>query len=274
MIFLKNDIVAVLLISLVFVIFHGNASGQTSGDSVFIQVPSPIKKDSIVMKGKLISFKDTVINQCGDTVVFRKEVWIKENDSLYFIVDSIPSVGYWVLMAEDSVVTVRDTVVIIQDTIFTRNEKLLQNIKEFSEKDNFFSRILSAIVVFDDPPPSVNTKPVTQQSDKLYERYEGKVIRNIDIRVLDVFGYSLTRPEKKPKGFIEKSGNVIHIKSHRWLIRNKLLFKEGETVNSLKLSESERLIRENNYIYNARITVKDSVGKDTVDVIVTVQDVW
>ncbi|MBX9853652.1 MAG: hypothetical protein K2X86_18060, partial [Cytophagaceae bacterium] len=39
-------------------------------------------------------------------------------------------------------------------------------------------------------------------------------------------------------------------------------------------SESERLIRENNYIYDARITVKDSVGKDTVDVIVTVQDVW
>lgn len=230
-------------------------------------------KDSVkVSKGHLISFKDTLFTET-DTLIIRKEVWVREKDSLVLQIDTLTLQGMDILFTKSKIFVIRDTLLILEDTIISRNERVLRQIKEFSEKDNFFASILKNILVFEKEKTQAANIP-TQNSDKNYEPYEGKRIRNIDVKVLDVFGYSMNNPESRPRGFLEKGGNLIHLKSPRWLIRNRLLFRKGDRINSLKVSESERLLRDNSYIYDAKIMVLDTFSEDSVDVQVIVQDVW
>jgi hypothetical protein len=221
--------------------------------------------------GDLFAFKDTVI-QGGETIIIRKEVWIRTRDSLFLIIDTIDVLEDELIFMRDSVITIKDTVVIIQDTILTRNERVLKEIKEFTRRNTLFSRLLRNIFIFEEARPVVQ-EPV-EQSDKFFEPYEGKIIRSVNIKVIDVFGSRLSNPDRKPKNILEKSGNFLHVKTQRWIVRNQLLFEKGDTINSLKVSESERLLRQNNFIYDARVIVKDYPDSDSVDVLVMVQDVW
>jgi hypothetical protein len=244
---------------------------------LFSQIDSgrtiPLVPDSIIVPYQYISKKDTLFSP-SDTIVIVRDLIIKER--------LIPTIGIrrdihgndTLLVAVDTIMIVRDTIVIKIDTIRTRNEKILLSIEQFSKKKNIFSRLLRNIVVFERKQP-ISLIPVPQQTeDKPYQNFDGKIIRDIEVRVIDVFGRSIQNPDKKPKSLLEKSGNVIHIKSQRWIIRNKLLFRKGDRLNSLKVSESERLLRVTNFIYDARIIVKDIPGQDSVDVIVISQDVW
>ncbi len=102
-----------------------------------------------------------------------------------------------------------------------------------------------------------------------------KYTRNIDIETLDPFGYSLDNPDRKPKNWAERTGNTIHMKTRKWTIRNYLLFKKNDELDSLLVKESERLLQQQRYIRNVIIkpvAVKGS--KDSVDISVRVLDSW
>ena len=105
-----------------------------------------------------------------------------------------------------------------------------------------------------------------------FEKYEGKEIRNIQIVVLDPFGNSVDHPETYRKSFLNDVGNKTHSKTMDWVVRNGLFFDEKDSVNSIKLAESERLLRGSPFIFDARIKVVPF--GDQVDIIVYVQDVW
>ncbi|MGE5399565.1 MAG: hypothetical protein ACM3S2_04120 [Ignavibacteriales bacterium] len=150
------------------------------------------------------------------------------------------------------------------------NAEVINSVKEFSGKDNFFSRLLKHILVAEeDDPRSRNSTGAG------YRSYSGKIIRNIDIRVLDVFGTSVTRPNDSANSWLQKAGNSVHLNTRAWLIKNRLLFSEGNRLVPYELAESERLLRQNSFIYDARISVKPIRRvKDSVDVLVLVQDIW
>jgi hypothetical protein len=236
--------------------------------------------DTIKLPYKLISKKDTVFSRT-DTIILIREMIVQEKKMLVQVETKTNYMGMEVIEMKDSIVTVSDTIVTKVDTVLTKNEKVLQDIEAFSKKKNIFSRLLREILVFDkkEPPPPAplqQTIPASsiKPSAQPYEGFNEKIIRNIDIRVLDVFGPTISNQNRMPKNLLQKGANFIHIKSQRWLIRNKLLFERGERVNSLKISESERLLRQSNYIYDARISVVEIKGSDSVDIYVIAQDVW
>ncbi|MGE5457798.1 MAG: hypothetical protein ACM3RX_05540 [Methanococcaceae archaeon] len=150
------------------------------------------------------------------------------------------------------------------------NQPLLKDIKEYAQKDNFFSRLLKNIFVFEEEENGDNER------HKVYAQYAGKIIRKINIKVLEVFGTSIKHPSMEAKSWLQKAGNSIHTNTREWLIRNKLLFGQGSKLYPYELSESERLLRQVNYIYDARITVQvpEQKNSDSVDVLVITQDVW
>lgn len=106
-----------------------------------------------------------------------------------------------------------------------------------------------------------------------YILHEGKVIRNIIISTHDPFGYSLKDTLKQPSKWIERAGNDIHAKTKRFVVRELLLFKQGDRYDSLKISESERLVRANQSIRRVEIKGKN-VAKDSVDLYVNAIDSW
>lgn len=107
-----------------------------------------------------------------------------------------------------------------------------------------------------------------------FKKFKGKKIRKINIIVFDPFGYSVTDTTPRRVNGIQRAANFTHVKSRQWMIHNRLLFKENDTLNPITLSETERLLRSAVFINDARITVTRAKNKDSVDVNVFVHDKW
>ncbi len=115
----------------------------------------------------------------------------------------------------------------------------------------------------------------TQTPKQDFSSLEGKIVRSITIETHDPFGFSFTDSTQKANSWLEKTGNNIHIKSKRHIIRDFILIKEGKPLDILKLDESSRLIRTQNYIRSVQITAKGAENSaDSVNVFVEVLDSW
>ncbi len=131
--------------------------------------------------------------------------------------------------------------------------------------------------VFVDPEPKEYPKQPASREEKIvnpYLKYSNRIIRYVNIEVYDPFGYSVTDTVLKKINQSQKIGNNLHIKTRKFIINNRLLFKDNEPLNALKLSESERILREAVFVNDARIFVTETPGKDSVDVNVIVHDKW
>ncbi len=108
-----------------------------------------------------------------------------------------------------------------------------------------------------------------------YTPYSGKVIRNIIIRTKDPFGYAINDTTEKPDKWLEKTGNHIHIKSKDMAIRKYLLIEKGQTLDTLLIEETARLLRKQDYIRRVGVFPKPiGPNSDSLDIFVEVLDSW
>lgn len=107
-------------------------------------------------------------------------------------------------------------------------------------------------------------------------KYKGKIIRDINIIVLDPFGYSVNNFYGKSPDFLERLGNKYHTTTKEHIIKNLLLFKINEPVDALAISETERILRLTPYTFDARIYVQKNANPkcDSIDILVVTQDRW
>ena len=118
-------------------------------------------------------------------------------------------------------------------------------------------------------------KPTEKQKPTNFAPYAGKIIRNIAIQTKDPFGFSFVDSTEVANSWLEKTGNTIHIKSKEPAIRNYLLLKENEPLDTLLLMESVRLLRAQNYIRQVSIIPEiTSNSKDSVDLTIIALDAW
>jgi hypothetical protein len=104
---------------------------------------------------------------------------------------------------------------------------------------------------------------------------EGKIIKSISIRVLDIAGSSINSSDSENVSWIGKIGNSLHFKTREWVVNNHLLFKVGDTLRIKKLLDTERLLRENEFFSDARILASSSPDNpDSVDISVLAHDRW
>ncbi len=160
-------------------------------------------------------------------------------------------------------------------TVATRDSStnIVQDVKDYSKKDNFFSRLVKTILVEDDEQQPGSTHPGAD--GKLMQTFSGKVIRKINIEILDVFGASVDNPKDTVRSWLQNGGNSLHIGTKEWLITNKLLFSQGEILVPFDIKESERIIRQSPYVYDVRIIPqKIENNPDSVDIMIYVQDIW
>jgi hypothetical protein len=145
-------------------------------------------------------------------------------------------------------------------------------IEKYSKKRKFTKFIHKLIF------HSVETEKITKSNfqktqTKNYLTFEGKIIRNIEIKTLDPFGYSETDSTKVPKKFIDKAGNSLHVKTKQFAIKNLLLIKKNVLLDSLLMKESERIIRSQRFTRSVSSEMK-LVAQDSVDVLITILDSW
>lgn len=98
---------------------------------------------------------------------------------------------------------------------------------------------------------------------------EGRPIRQIHVQTEDIFETDTPRENT----LLFRLGNLLHIKTREQTIRSQLIFKPGDPLDFRVLEESERLLRNRTYLFDADIEArKQSDG--SVDVNVRTRDVW
>lgn len=170
---------------------------------------------------------------------------------------------------------------VLPGKMFAQQDSLYHKLEEKADRHKVTGWIFDAI--FEDPDKvkreeDTAIKVVSRREKKVanaYLPYAGKPIRSITIEVVDPFGYSVHDTFKHPTQRIQRIGNRYHVTTRKKVIRNQLLFKQGDVVDPVKLSESERLLRQAPFINDARIYVrKGKNAKDSLDILVRVHDKW
>jgi hypothetical protein len=154
--------------------------------------------------------------------------------------------------------------------------KVYKKIEDFSKR-NKFNKFIYRLLFKAHRSETRSQKNARKEFfiKKSFDRNEHKIIRNINIETLDPFGYSVTNYKDEPEKGFEKFGNTLHLKTKNWTIRNLLLFRKNQRLDSVAAKESERLIRRQRYVRSVVIKPVEIPGSvDSVDVSVRVLDSW
>lgn len=99
--------------------------------------------------------------------------------------------------------------------------------------------------------------------------YEGMTIGKIMVDPLPVF--NAADPEED--FLIYRMLNKVHVTTRPSVITSQLLFTSGETLQAGLVEESERILRDNRYLIDARI-IPYRVCGDELDLLVVTRDIW
>ncbi|AWH86747.1 hypothetical protein HYN59_17250 [Flavobacterium album] len=166
-----------------------------------------------------------------------------------------------------------------KDTVKEKRDQMYKQLEDYSKRKKF-TKFLHKLIFKPVKKQELSqrrrkTKERTPEMKVSFNNFEGKIVRKIDVDTYDPFGYSINDPNEKPNNWIEKFGNGVHIKTKALTIKNLLLIKRNQPLDSLLVQESERLIRRQRYVRRVVIRPVPVPGsKDSVDVEIKVLDSW
>ncbi len=157
-------------------------------------------------------------------------------------------------------------------------------LKRINASDDFYSRIkrkADSGYIYKQLYPLIFRKPQTAENLKInnlpanaqFKSFRNKIIRSVRIIKIDIFGSSIYDTIQIEKRGIIKTLNGIHFPTTDAVIKNYLLFKEGDRFDPVLVSDNERIIRNAPIFEDARFII-DPINRDTVDVILVVKDVF
>ncbi|MDE3236788.1 MAG: hypothetical protein KGO81_12595 [Bacteroidota bacterium] len=141
-----------------------------------------------------------------------------------------------------------------------------------AKKKGWLGKLGKSISV--ETPLPDDSVPIATKNIDPFIIYAGAVIRSIKIEKVG-FGESVNDTTKKNKNFFNDLGESLHKSTKEKFIRQNLFFKAGDTLRAYLLAENDRYLRDQPYLQDARIIVRDSDSADNqVDVIVLFKDVF
>ncbi|QIX62361.1 hypothetical protein HER32_14695 [Hymenobacter sp. BT18] len=153
-------------------------------------------------------------------------------------------------------------------------EQFLTQLKAYTKRKTIAGKAAAAIFNFTErreEKAGLDAELLNRQ----YDRHNYKIVRRINIRTLDAFGYRINDPGRMPRNILEKGGNALHMKTSRARVRQVLLFRRGDELEPQALSESERLLRQTAELLDARVFVNEQTSsRDSVDIEVVTKDVF
>ncbi len=118
-------------------------------------------------------------------------------------------------------------------------------------------------------PAVMSDMPYGPASDSLVRaRCEGATIRVIDVRCFDIFD---PPPTGRFAG-IYRTANRLHVRTRQGTVRAQLLIEPGQIWTADRIAESQRLLRNLEYIRPD--TIRSRLVGDSVDVLVVTHDTW
>ncbi|MCB2379933.1 hypothetical protein LGH70_20220 [Hymenobacter sp. BT635] len=153
-------------------------------------------------------------------------------------------------------------------------ERVLTGLKAYTRRKTIAGKVASAIFNFTERKEDRMGIDV-ELLDRQFDQHSYKIVRSIEIRALDAFGYSVSDPARQPRNILERTGNSLHVTTSRARIRQLLLFRVGEELAPQALTESERLLRQTDELLDARVFVDEqTTTQDSVDIRIITKDVF
>jgi len=154
------------------------------------------------------------------------------------------------------------------------------------ERDAWYARGISALVTRKDPQADAAYGGDPRRAVEPFLPFEGLVIRNIHLLGREAFGEvaldtTISFMEEPSDELVtraspfERALNALAHQTREGRVREFLLFREGDPLDPFALADSERLLRQEAAIQDAKIEVvqwEDRPGE--VDVLVLVRDRW
>src|SRR5262245_49692478 len=127
--------------------------------------------------------------------------------------------------------------------------------------------VLAALLWLTLPGLSLADDPALPADEDLES--QGAVIGEITVNVGDVFDPSDPQEDRR----LFRMANRLHRTTRESVIRDQLLVHSGDRYSRRLLEESERLLRQDRYLYEAEIRPVRYAG-NRVDLEVITRDVW
>ncbi|MEO8068349.1 MAG: hypothetical protein ABI599_11705 [Flavobacteriales bacterium] len=175
----------------------------------------------------------------------------------------LPTVLFLLLVSTGQVVAQNDSLA------------LYRNIERVAGKYKVTRWIYDAIFVapVSDEAPAAAGVPQRRVDPNI--KYKGRVVRSINVQVLDPFGFSVDDTIRSPTNFVQRTGNAVHRRTRGRVVRGLLVVRTWDRLDPFKVMESERLLRASPVVNDAAIRVVPVRGtRDSVDVFVLVHDKW
>ena len=181
--------------------------------------------------------QDTIIQQKGDTTIVLYPLSPKQNDT----------------------------------TLLKKKDPIVEFFNNRSSDTKFNRWIKDLVVNSKDTTPKPFVHNINYETD--FRRLEGKHIHSIRIKQIDPFGTSIHDTTMISQSWLGRTGNNLRIPTSTRIIRKNLTFSAGESIDPRNLSESERILRQLNFINDAKIEVQLNAQDTTlVDLVVITRD--
>lgn len=154
-------------------------------------------------------------------------------------------------------------------TMFAQSDSTKKADSSVSFSRKWFKKLYKGISI-DSNASSI----VPERNDVRFQRYKGRVIRNIIAEQMD-FGISIADTSRNFKSKLTNIANHLHKNSTPNNIIKNLFFSKYDTLEPFLLADNERYLRDLSYIHDARFVVLPVGGqKDSVDIFVLTKDVF
>lgn len=107
-----------------------------------------------------------------------------------------------------------------------------------------------------------------------YQNFEGKEIERIDVEILQPFGVSIEQPHNTHFTKFQQFANGIQFNTKERIVRNDLLFAEGEKIVPQKFSDTEKNMWRDGIYKDLKIEIAPSNDSTKAIVKVIVQQRW
>ncbi len=156
------------------------------------------------------------------------------------------------------------------------NIRFYDSLRSVASRSRITKELYDLLVIVPEDSLKRKSKPGIrlESSEKRFEPFKGKVIRNIYFKQKPVFSTGLRDTTNEKLNWAERTINNIHVDTRTWVLRNNLLIHKGQAVKPYLMAESERILRQADYLENATIYLMPSQSNDSVDVLVVTQDVF
>ncbi|MEP0368471.1 MAG: hypothetical protein ABJN36_16460 [Cyclobacteriaceae bacterium] len=152
---------------------------------------------------------------------------------------------------------------------YSSSELFYKSLKEKTSTNKVTSKVSDLFLVSPNKQTLENAKAGIS-SDVAFQRFEGKTIRSIRIKHVDMFEGSVQDTSRFSSSKISVLANKYHFNTREWVLRSNMNLKVGQEIDAYILADNERLLRRLLYVEDAKIYVKED-GSDA-DVIVVIKD--